>query len=110
MTRETLTGDKLVADIDRCKVKRGELAFWWLGQHSFVVKLGSTVIYLDPFLTDLKDRQVRPLLRPQQLTNAHWILGSHDHLDHIDRPVWPALAQASAEAYFVVPELLRTRL
>ena len=38
-----LTGGDLIDDIDGCAVGSGELALWWLGQHSFVVKAGGKV-------------------------------------------------------------------
>lgn len=100
----------LIRDIDRCAVKRGHLAFWWLGQHSFVVKTSEAVLYLDPFLAQHPKRRIPPLLRPQDVTNADFIFGSHDHGDHIDREVWPALAKASPHATFVVPEILRSKV
>jgi len=105
-----LSGQELIRDIDDCRVAKGELAVWWMGQHSFIVKAADRVIYLDPFLTPMKSRQVPPLLSPDEVTNADLILGSHDHIDHIDRPVWPALAKASPKAKFVVPDLLREKL
>lgn len=101
---------RLIEDINTCRVGPGQGAFWWLGQHGFVLKLGVKVIYADPFLTDLPGRRVPPLLRPAEVTNADIILGSHDHADHIDRQAWPGLAQASPWACFIVPELLRRRL
>ncbi|MCY3024275.1 MAG: MBL fold metallo-hydrolase [Planctomycetota bacterium] len=104
------TGTELIADVDACDVKHGEAALWWLGQHSFIVKLGPAVVYLDPYLSPRKSRLVPPLLRPKEVTNAALITASHDHSDHIDRPVWPALAKASPNAQFVLAELLRERL
>jgi L-ascorbate metabolism protein UlaG (beta-lactamase superfamily) len=104
------TGNRLIRDIDACRVGAGQLALWWLGQHGFVVKIGPQVLYVDAFLTNLPERQVPPLLQPEEITHADLILGSHDHGDHIDRTVWPALAAASAQARFIVPELLRARL
>lgn len=101
-----LTGMDLVRDIDECHVPPRQLGIWWLGQHSFVVKAGATVIYLDPFLTPLPRRRVPPLLEPWQVQNAALICGSHDHVDHIDRDVWPGLAKASPVATFIVPDLL----
>ena len=101
------TGTDLIRDIDTCRVPPGGCGVWWLGQHSFIVKLGHTVVYIDPFLSPLHSRQVAPLLTPGQVAHADLILGSHDHMDHIDRPVWPLLAAASPQALFVVPELLR---
>jgi L-ascorbate metabolism protein UlaG (beta-lactamase superfamily) len=110
LSASSLTGPALIHDIDTCTVPPGQCAFWWLGQHSFVVKLGNTVIYLDPYLSPDASRRVPPLLRPQEVTNATAIFGTHDHGDHIDRPIWPALAAASPQAVFVVPELLRASL
>jgi L-ascorbate 6-phosphate lactonase len=104
-----LTGKALVDDINACRVNTGQAAFWWIGQHSFIVKLGQTVLYIDPFLTPLDGRTVPPLLKPAEVTNAAAILGSHDHADHIDRDAWPALAEGTSaiSAPFIVPLLLR---
>jgi len=104
------TAQDLIADIDRCQLPRGQCALWWLGQHGFAIKLGETIIYADPFLSPLPDRLVPPMLHAGQVRHADLILGSHDHADHIDRDVWPALAEASPRATFIVPELLRERL
>lgn len=105
-----LSGPELIQDIDTCVVGPGELALWWLGQHSFVVKAGAKIIYIDPFLTDLDGRQIPPMIAPELIRHADIIVGTHDHADHIDRPVWPALAAASPQAQFLVPDLLRERL
>ena len=105
-----ISADALISDIDACSVPTGGAAIWWLGQHSFIVKPGETVLYIDPFLSPLKSRLVPPLLEAEQVRNADFILGSHDHIDHIDRAVWAALAERSPGATFVVPELLRERL
>ena len=104
-----LTGKALIDDIDTCKVGPGQCAFWWIGQHSFIVKLAQTVLYIDPFLSPLDGRRIPPLLKPTEITNAAAILGSHDHADHIDRDAWPALASATS-APFIVPMLLRERI
>jgi L-ascorbate 6-phosphate lactonase len=103
------TGKALIDEIDGTAPPRGELAFWWLGQHSFVVKLAGQVVYLDPFLSEMPSRTVRPPLAAAEITHAAVVTGSHDHGDHIDRAVWPALAAASPAAKFVVPELILRR-
>lgn len=100
------TGTDLIRDIESFEPGQGELAFWWLGQHSFVVKMGDKVIYMDPFLSDLEGREVPPMLSPGDITNANIVMGSHDHADHIDRAVWPEIATASPDARFVVPDIL----
>jgi L-ascorbate metabolism protein UlaG (beta-lactamase superfamily) len=81
----------------------GEGVFWWLGQHSFILKLGDAVILADPFLSLLKGRNAPPPFRPEQARGVRLVLGSHDHADHIDRPAWPALSAACPEAVFVAP-------
>ncbi len=105
-----LTGQELIADIDRCEISHGRCALWWLGQHSFIIKLGKKIIYIDLFLTPLASRQVPSMLRADEIHHADFFLGTHDHTDHIDRAIWPALAGASREAKFIVPELLREQL
>ncbi len=96
------TGAELIGEIDA--VSRDSLAFFWLGQHSFVLKIAGKTIWIDPYLTESPKRLIPPFLLPEQLTNADIILGTHDHSDHIDRPSLPAMAAASPGAPIVIPE------
>jgi len=105
-----LTGKELIADIEECDLPKGQVALWWMGQEGFVIKLGKTVLYVDVFFSRHPERLIPPLLDAGQACNADLVLGSHDHGDHIDRDAWPALAKASPEAVFVVPELLRVQV
>jgi L-ascorbate metabolism protein UlaG (beta-lactamase superfamily) len=105
-----LTGRNLIQDVDSTTLSAGECAFWWMGQLSYILKVAGAVLYLDPYLSPSKARITPPLLKPEEVTNASVIAGTHDHGDHIDRPVWPALAQASPKAKFVLPELLRQKM
>lgn len=98
------TGIYLVNEINNCVLKDGECALWWLGQNGFIVKIGSLIFYLDPYLSNRRERQAKPFLKPGQVTNADFVLGSHDHSDHIDRKAWPYIAEASPSAVFIVPE------
>jgi L-ascorbate metabolism protein UlaG (beta-lactamase superfamily) len=104
------TGQPLIDEVNATTLAPGECAFWWMGQLSYILKLGDKVLYLDPFLSPGKARNTPPLLKPAEVTNAAVITGSHDHGDHIDRPVWPALARGSPQAKFVVPALLVAKL
>jgi L-ascorbate metabolism protein UlaG (beta-lactamase superfamily) len=105
-----LTGQQLIDEVNATTLTPGECAFWWLGQLSYILKLADKVLYLDPYLSPSKARTTGPLLKPEEVTNAAVITGSHDHSDHIDRPVWPALARSSPQAKFVVPALLAAKL
>ena len=100
------TGSSLIQEVNACKPDMGKAAFWWLGQLGYILKIGKKIIYLDAFLADHPDRRIPPLLRPEQVTNADYIFGSHDHIDHIDREVWHQLSLSSPFAQFIVPGLL----
>ena len=96
-----LTGQTLREDIDNAVPPTGGAAFWWLGQLSFVVKVGHTVMYFDPFLAPNPRRRVPPLLAPEEVTNADWVFCSHDHGDHLDKVAIPGITTASPQARFV---------
>jgi L-ascorbate 6-phosphate lactonase len=97
------TGIELIKDINTYEGNHGEAAFWWIGQISFVVKFGSTVVYFDPFLSEHSKRRVPSFLKPSEVTNADFIFGSHDHIDHIDRSTWNEISKSSPGAKFIVP-------
>lgn len=97
-------------EVATCELPEGQCAFWWLGQQGFIVKLGKTVLCVDAYLSPSPRRQVAPLLSPADLREVHGVLGSHDHLDHIDRRLWPAIAREAPRARFVVPERVREHL
>ncbi|HHN47196.1 MAG TPA: MBL fold metallo-hydrolase, partial [Planctomycetes bacterium] len=104
------SGAELICDIDVFDAAPETAALWWLGQHGFVFKAAGVVVYIDPYLSPSPRRLIPPLLAPAEITNAGLVLGTHDHGDHIDRPAWPLIAQASPHAKFVVPELVRRSL
>ena len=105
-----LTGTELITSIETCQLDYGQCCLWWLGQHSFIVKLGKTTCFFDLFLTPSAERNVQPFLKPHEINNADFIFGSHDHADHIDRPIWPLLAKSSPNSIFIVPEAIREQL
>lgn len=79
------------------------ISIWWLHQAGFVIRIGEKVFAIDLFLSPAAERVVPPPVRPEEVTGLDYVLGTHDHLDHIDRAVWPALAKASPEAKMLVP-------
>jgi L-ascorbate metabolism protein UlaG (beta-lactamase superfamily) len=100
------SGIELINDINKCVLENGNIAFWWLGQLGYVIKLGETVIYLDAFLSDFPARNIPSLLKPEEIVNADFVIGTHDHIDHIDRKVWYQLSISSPNAKFIIPKLL----
>jgi L-ascorbate metabolism protein UlaG (beta-lactamase superfamily) len=103
------SGQALLKDI-AAECPPGQGAFWWLGQHSFIVKVGQTVIYIDPYLAPSPTRQTPPPLKPEEVTNADLVLCTHDHGDHIDPDALPGIAAASPQALFVSPATTRERM
>ncbi len=104
------TGRALVEEINATVLQPGSLAFWWLGQMGYAVKIQDTVFYIDPFLAPGSFRNVPPLLDASEVTNADWVLGTHDHGDHIDPWAFPRIAEASPQARFVCSRVAKPHL
>lgn len=104
------TGQALIDQMNHTSVPDGELAFWWLGQMSFAIKVGGKLLYLDPYLADKPNRQVPPLCLPQHITHADWVLTTHDHSDHMDPVAIGGIAKASPQARFVCSRVAHHKL
>ena len=110
MAEIALSGEELVAEVRQEEIPVGTGAFWWLGQHSFIVKLAGVTVYIDPYLEPSPARQTPPLLSPEQVTNADLVLCTHDHGDHIDPYALRGIVRASPAAGFVAPRPHRQRM
>lgn len=83
-----------------------------LGQSGCRLELAGLVIYIDPYLShsvetlDAPDlvRKVPLSLKPEQVTDADWVMLTHEHIDHCDPHTLPQLAKASPHARFVGPQ------
>lgn len=104
------THAELIHDINRAEPPYGGLAFWWLGQHSFVVKAGGRILYFDPYLSPDEARLVPPLLLPKEVRHADFVFGSHDHADHIDPYAIEGIASATRRTSFVVSQVAAPRV
>jgi L-ascorbate metabolism protein UlaG (beta-lactamase superfamily) len=104
------SGPALIEAIRQAEVPEGAGRFWWLGQHSFIVKLGGTTVYIDPYLEPNPARQTPPLFAPEEITNADLVLCTHDHLDHIDPFALQGIIAASPGAIFVAPRPHKQRM
>lgn len=105
-----LSGPELIRQVTGHTPPPGGLTFWWLGQHSFILKMGGHVLYLDPFLSPFEGRLVPTPFAPEELNNADFIFCSHDHADHLDADAVPGMAAASPAARFVIPRACRERM
>jgi L-ascorbate metabolism protein UlaG (beta-lactamase superfamily) len=104
------THAELIHDINKAEPPYGGLTFWWLGQHSFVVKAGERILYFDPYLEPSEQRLVPPLLLPKEVRHADFVFGSHDHLDHIDPFAIQGIATATRRTRFVVSRVAAQHL
>lgn len=82
-----------------------------LGQSGIKFIFPELVVYVDPYLSnsvqelDAQDleRQVEPPFAPENVTDADWVLITHEHIDHCDPHTLPKLAAASPKAQFMGP-------
>lgn len=75
--------EDLLASIRQTRTQEGQGAFWWLGQHTFIVQAGGKVFYFDPWLADWESRKTPRLLTPQEAQQADFALITHGHGDHL---------------------------
>jgi len=86
-----------------------EDAFWWLGQHSFILKIANKTLLIDPYLADVKKRNVPPLFHSTDATSVDLVLCTHDHSDHIDPVAVSGLAK-DTNAQFIAPKAHEERM
>src|SRR3546814_11123431 len=82
-----------------------------LGQSGCRLGFQGGTVYLDPYLSNSVQELDAPDLarllpipcRPEQITDADWVLITHEHIDHCDPHTPPQLAAASTTARFMGP-------
>lgn len=82
-----------------------------LGQSGCRLAFPGCTVYLDPYLSHSVEKLDAPDLKrltpipfaPGQVTDADWVLITHDHIDHCDPHTLPELSRASPRARFMGP-------
>ena len=96
----------LMNKIEMLELNSGEVAIFWLGQNSYILKTPRrTIIAIDPYLTrDERYRYVHPEppIKPEEL-QVHYVFCTHDHLDHTDPQALPIIARSSPDTVFFGP-------
>ncbi|MBQ8963820.1 MAG: MBL fold metallo-hydrolase [Clostridia bacterium] len=100
------TGRALMGEVLSTHPGEGEIYFWWLGQLGYLIRLGELTLMIDGFLTENDVRLQPSMIRPEELRDVDYILGTHDHNDHIDRIAWRVIAKTLPRARFIVPSPL----
>jgi L-ascorbate 6-phosphate lactonase len=98
-----------VADEETAATMRGagSVALTWLGHAGFLIESsGGTRLAIDLFLSDHGDRLSRPPSLDVLGERLDVLLASHEHGDHLDLPMVPALLQRYPELEIVVPRAL----
>ncbi len=108
----TYFGKDLIAQMNNLRVPSGALAIWGLGQMGVAIKgNGDEIVYVDPYLTgamrtptstEFGVREFPPPVQPGEITNAAYVLCSHEHSDHTDIGTLGPMALASPQAKFVI--------
>src|SRR5438132_9171891 len=102
--------ETLLADIAATETPEGTGACWWMGQHTFVVKAGGKVIYIDPFFSSWESRQTPSPLTPAEGRDADYVLVTHGHGDHLDPGSLHPMISASPRALFLCPRTEAQRM
>ncbi len=100
----------LLNELASTQTEPGRAAFWWMGQHTFIVKAGGYVFYLDPWFAPWESRQTRTLLLPDSLHQPDFALISHGHGDHLCPETLRGIAKASPHTLFLHPRTETQRM
>jgi L-ascorbate 6-phosphate lactonase len=79
------------------------VALTWIGQAGFLLRTPATRLAVDPFLSDHQDRRFPAPVGVDDLVGTELVLGTHQHLDHLDAPALIALLERDDQARVVVP-------
>lgn len=112
----THNGTDLIKQMNALTIQSECLAIWSLGQMGVAIKGDQQrVLYIDPVLTDVVTikipesvdhftRAFQPPLKPSDITNASFVLCTHEHLDHADPLTLGPIAQNNPSAKFIAPK------
>lgn len=102
--------EELLQEIQNTHTPEGQAAFWWMGQHTFIVKAANRVFYLDPWFAPWESRQTPPLLHFHETRLADFALISHGHADHLCPQTLQHMVHSSPNALFIAPRTEQQRL
>ena len=108
----SLPADGLAGLLAQPGTADAELA--WLGQASFLLRVGRQVVLIDPYLSDHLAWKYRGACFPHTrmmpapigaggLPRVDLVVCTHRHGDHMDPGTLPVLAQVHPKCHFVVP-------
>lgn len=97
---------KLRHQLDVTRLRKNEIAIFWLGQAGFIIKdYDENIVVIDPYLTDCGERirgfkRLTPkLLSPGELEPDIYIT-THIHFDHFDFDAVPIVSSCPWTKFF----------
>lgn len=96
-------------EIIELRVPPDRLAFWWLGQQSWIIKTANHILGLDLYLKEDPRRIVPPLPKPEDCDFFGSIFATHDHTDHFDQSSLARIAPLNERTRFFIPKHLREK-
>lgn len=83
----------------------------YLGQSGWKIQFPTATVYIDPYLSNsVQELDAPDLVRlqpvafpPGTVTDADYVLVTHEHMDHCDPHTLPVMAKASPQAKFIGP-------
>lgn len=93
---------------------KGQIAIFYLGQESILIKSNGKYILIDGYLTDYVDkncstdlvkwvRKYDPPISPSELDFVDYVFCTHDHSDHTDPYTLSGIASVNKKAKFIAP-------
>lgn len=118
LIQPVLSGDALLADMERANSRDNNFRLWWLGQSGFLVQWQGRHLLLDPYLSDSLTakyastdkphvRMTERAIDPARLNFVDVMTSSHNHTDHLDGETLTPLLAANPRAVLVIPEANR---
>jgi L-ascorbate metabolism protein UlaG (beta-lactamase superfamily) len=75
----------------------------WLGQAGFLIEAGGARLLVDPFFSEHEGRRYPPPPIGVYGAGIDRVLVSHEHIDHLDRPSLPGIAERSPGVSVIAP-------
>ena len=96
------------------KTAEGQIAIFYLGQESIIVKAEGKYLLFDGYLSDFVDknccseavkwvRRYAPPMSPEELDFVDYVFCSHSHYDHADPWTLGAMAKVNKKAKYIIP-------
>lgn len=110
MAEIALSHETLCEEIKNTILPSGRAAFWWMGQHTFIIKVSGKIVYIDPWFAPWESRQTPTLLSYDEARMGDLAFVTHGHSDHLCPESLKAMVTASPAVQFISPRTETQRM